>query len=127
MKIKDFKIGQEVVIVVEERLNERKAHIEVVVSVGRKYVRTARADEIKKMYPEPPIWTTEYYIRDENDPCLTENKDWGHPKSLYPSEKAYREREELRSLREWLLNEFKYSSSDYTLEQLREVKRILEG
>lgn len=128
VNIKDFSVGQEVVIVTDRKrhLKSYTSHKEVVVGIGRKYVKTVRPEELERKVDKKYWFAKDFYSRNETDPFLVENRDWGDVDILFPSEQAladWREREELN---DWFDSQFKYGTSPFSLEQLREAKKILD-
>lgn len=123
MTIKDFEVGKEVYALIEER--GRTTHHTIrryrVASVGRKYVRVAL-----EHYPSSQI---EFYKPEgSSGEYLVENKDWGNRMKLFLTEQAVNDDIELSMLKGWIRKAVEHYRLDlYTLEQLREVRRILEG
>lgn len=80
------------------------------------------AEEIKK---------SEYIFREAHNrdmPYLIEETEYGSPRLLFPSEDAVREYQEREELKEWVRVAAGWDKiGRYTLEQLRAVKKILEG
>lgn len=118
MTIKDFKVGQTVFVMGDgstQRDRFRTVAAEVV-KIGRKYVTTSGN------------WAMQFKETHESRPYLVEHAEYGVPRLLFPSREAvdeYREREELKT---WVRTAAGWEKIDrYTLAQLREVKRILEG
>lgn len=121
MKIKDFTPGQTVYAVGQKRGGTTEHFIErrTVVSVGRRYVRAA---------PEGSRLTDDFYLHNEADDFLTERYAFGERKKLFPTLEAANDGIERYMLRLWLRGAADWNKLDgYTLGQLREVKRILEG
>lgn len=118
MKITDVKVGQTVFIMGDGRTRETKfqTYEAQVVKVGRKYVTISGS------------WKLQFKEATERRPYLVEQTEIGPPRFLFPSQKAvddYREREELKA---WLWRAVGWEKTDrYTLGQLREVKKILDG
>lgn len=87
-----------------------------VVKIGRKYV-TINGN-----------WGLKFKEVNKSRPYLVEHTEYGSPRLLFPSRKEvnnYIEREELKT---WVRTAVAWDKIDrYTLAQLREVKRILEG
>lgn len=123
MTIKGFKVGQHVVIIGNGGANRayHESRVDAVVTkVGRKYVSVAPANgSYESKYRECDDTTQRYLI---------EQTEYGSPRLLFPSAHAadlYAEREDLKF---WLVKEAGWGSvHKYTLEQLREVRRILES
>lgn len=121
MTIKDFKPGQTVYVLsrVKGRTTEHFIKKYKVVSVGRKYVKAAPENSLK--YP------VEFFLNNETDDFLCENKDWGDKDRLFTSEEAVNDDIEKDMLRTWLRKATEsYKIDTYTLSQLRDVKKILE-
>ena len=116
MTIKKFEAGQTAYLLGNSRHESNKDGVaEVkVISVGRKYVAISGSREPK------------FKDTAESKPYLIEHSERGAPRMLFPSRKAvdeYLEREELKS---WVREAAGWDKIDrYTIEQLREVKRIL--
>ena len=111
MDIKSFKPRQTVYIVGDERRPRDKfsAVKAEVAKVGRKYVTISGR------------WG-------ERLPYLIEETEYGSPRLLFPSEDAVREYQEREELKEWVRVAAGWDKIGcYTLEQLRAVKKILEG
>lgn len=80
-----------------------------------------------KATPEGGHFPVEFYKREENDDFLVENKDWGDYEKLYLSEQAVNDDIERDMLRSWFVKAVgSYNIDNYSLEQLRKVKKILE-
>lgn len=121
MTIKDFAPGQTVYVLTRTRGRTTEHFIKryKVLSVGRKYVKAA---------PEGSWHPIEFYLNDETDKFLIENKDWGDKGRLFPTEQAVNDDIERDMLCSWArkaLDSWKIDT--YTLEQLRAIKEILEG
>lgn len=122
MTVKEFKVGQSVVIVGDggRRYTAHEGKVDATVTkVGRKFVFVR---------PIEGGYETKYRIcNDERLGYLIEETEIGMPRLLFPSPEAanlYIEKEELKL---WLIEAAGWDSAQrYTLEQLREVKRILE-
>jgi hypothetical protein len=120
MDIKSFKLGQTVYIVGDARRPKDKfsAVKAEVAKVGRKYVTISGAwgERFREAY------------NDRNMPYLIEETEYGSPRLLFPSEDAVREYREREELKEWVRVAAGWDKiGRYTLEQLRAVKKILEG
>ena len=122
MTIKDFKPDQ-IVYVLKTITGKTTEHFiwrYKVVSAGRKYVRAAPYGS--------DIYPTEFYIADKDNEYLTENKDWGNRELLFLTENDANDYIEKIMLRGWLRKETsEYKIRTYTVEQLRAIKKILEG
>ena len=120
MNIKDFQSGQEVFGLTERKGRNVPPVVRrlLVAGVGRKYVKAA---------PEGAPYTTPFALASEEDEYLTEAKDWGDKEKLFLSEQTlqdYREREDLfRTIRRTLEHAH---ANQYSLEQLREIRKILD-
>lgn len=118
MTIKDFKVGQTVFIMGEGRTQRDKFRTTAaeVVKIGRKYVTISGN------------WGMQFKETSGSRPYLIEHTEIGAPRLLFPSKAAvdaYCEREELKT---WVREAAGWGKIDsYTLEQLRAVKKILEG
>ncbi len=123
MTIKDYKVGQEVFIMLSGRqgwqIDEEKDLIKCVVEkVGSKYVY-AKANN--RCYSE------KFFQQDEKDDFLMEYNDYGDRKLLFLTKEAAFDYVERRRIFDGLRCAF-YHSINYgrfTLEQLREVQKIL--
>ena len=121
MTIKEFKPGQEVYALTRTRgrLTEHFVKRYTVLSVGRKYVKAA---------PLGGKMPVEFYKQQEADEYLVENKDWGDRMKLFLTEEGAMGDIEKDMLKTWLRKAVDgYKIEDYTLEQLRAVRKILEG
>lgn len=113
MNIKDFKKGQ-VAYILDMRTGrntEPTIRETTVFSVGRKYVTVENGSK---------------YESSDNPYGLIENKDWGDRAFLCPNRECaemYIEKEELMR---WLYNAASFRC-EYSLEQLRKAKEILES
>lgn len=121
MTIKDFRVGQTVYVL--SRIKGKTTHHFIkrytVLSVGRKYVKAA---------PEGVGHPDEFFLDGENDNYLTENITWREPGKLFLTETAANDDIEKDMLCSWLRNATQgYKIDDYTLEQLRAVRKILDG
>lgn len=119
MTIKDFKVGQTVYIIGDGRLEGGgKATAVEVSKVGRRYVTIKEyGREGARFYgPVAPV------------DCFVEDKGYGAPRLLFPTSEAVDDYNELNDLRSWVQEATNWMKvKSYTLAQLREVKRILEG
>lgn len=92
----------------------------VVVSVGRKYVKTAKQ--------ESDIRTSDFYNARGDDDYLCEVDYCNTGRKLFPTQQAALEDIERDMLKSWISKATDYSRIDsYTVQQLRKVKEILEG
>lgn len=123
MTIKDFKPGQTVFALSTTRGRTVHHTIRkyVVKSVGRKYVKVSTE--------EHPALTIEFSSNNVTaDQYLIENKDWGDRMKLFPSLQAANDEIERGELKLWLRGATEPNKIQcYTLEQLRAVRKILEG
>lgn len=119
MDIKSFKPRQTVYIVGDARRPRDKfsAVKAEVAKVGRKYVTISGR------------WGERFREAHNRDmPYLIEETEYGSPRLLFPSEDAVREYQEREELKEWVRVAAGWDKiGRYTLEQLRAVKKILEG
>ncbi len=122
MNIKDFTVGQTVYVLKEKRGPEREVQTKeyIVVSIGRKYLRASRDGDSR--------FPTEFYELEDRKDHLREKKDWAEPLKLFPTKEALTDYIEKEMLRRWLTEAANfYNSEGYTVEQLRAVRKILEG
>lgn len=123
MNIKDFKVGETAYLMNfhDRLLNENTTIIDdvVVSSIGRKYV--------KVKYPKSN-YDISFYKADEVNSYLTEKKDYGTLNYLFQSKQDINEYRERKELARWISNNAQYlRENQYSIEQLREIKRILEN
>lgn len=123
MNIKDFKPGQTVYLLSRRKERGQLVHHfiskYIVSSVGRKYVRAA---------PEGGQQLTEFYKDKDTDEFLSENITWREKTKLFLTEEAANNDIEREMLCSWLRKAAEnYKIEGYTLEQLRAVRKILEG
>lgn len=117
MTIKEFHVGQTVFLMGERRgLKTQYTTTQATVAkVGRKYVTINDA------------WGRQFGETSDHRPYLREHKDNGTPLMLFPSQEAVDTYIEHEELKKWVREAADWSKIDrYSLEQLREVKRILE-
>lgn len=120
MTIKDFKVGQTVYVLGDGRHEREKrlATAAEVVKVGRRYV-TVKEDGRQESRFYEPINPTD---------CLVEDRDYGVKRLLFATTEAVDEYNELNDLRSWVQEATNWMKvKEYTLAQLRAVKKILEG
>lgn len=122
MTIKLFTKGQTAYILGDGNtvtVTSKKEPVKVTVSkIGRKYV-TVTTDGRWEMQFEEVSEGVEY---------LREHTEYGAPRILFPSSGAVAEYLEREDLKRWVQQAVGWDKiGRYTLEQLREVKRILEG
>lgn len=113
--IKDFKVGQKIAVLrmhcmrnMEPELYER-----TVDKVGRKYVVDNRG--------------TKYCKEDYLTEGLVENSEYGERAYIFPTKEEAEKYIEKSEILKWLQGLNFISGREYTLEQLRKVKEILEG
>ena len=116
MKISDVRPGQ-TVFIRGERDNIGAIHEAVVRKVGRKYVTLN----------DP--WGSRFYVDYESSLYLEEHSGYGAVRQLYLSRADVEADIEAEKLRLWLMNTGSSWAQirQYTLEQLRAVRQILEG
>ena len=117
MTIKEFHVGQTVFLMGERRgLQTQYTTTQATVAkVGRKYVTINDA------------WGRQFKETHDHRPYLYEHTNVGTPLMLSPSQEAVDTYIEHEGLKRWVQDAASWSKIDrYTLEQLREVKRILE-
>ena len=119
MTIKDFKVGQTAYILGDRRGKDAGLVTEAeVVKVGRKYVTVAPGARQEIRFFEPHTETTFLY----------EDKDYGTKRLLFLTTKDVDEYNELNDLQGWVQEATNWMKvKDYTLAQLRAVKKILKG
>ncbi len=124
MKIKDFKVGSTVYELSqkEDRLREFYLTKCRVVSVGRKYVKAVPINQKDDCFPG------EYCATELSDQYLERYDTLKYcPEKLFLTEAAMNDYVEAEKLRFWLRRACDLDIDFCTVEQLREVKRILEG
>lgn len=125
MKIKDFKVGQEVYVYSDRDLmllKEREAQVYTVAKIGRKYLYAAKGKHNNvKSVPEyflqcfrEPEWTDEF---------LELNIDCGCKEIMFPDMEEANDCFEKRKLVR--LFETKVSWNQYKIDDLRKIKNIL--
>ena len=115
MKIKDFKIGDTVYIIIPYgRPNDDcKIHTEKITKVGRLYVTVGETYQKEQ-----------YEVFDEY--CLIEKKSWGNLKLLFKSKDDVDKFIKREKYKKWLFGNYCGASShEYTYEQLKGVIAIL--
>ena len=123
MAIKDFEVGETAYLMnFHGRMpNENTTTIDevVVTSVGKKYV--------KVKYPKFS-YEDSFYHWDIDDPYLTEKAGCGTKNYLFCSRQAIDKYKERKELSRWIYNKVQYiKENQYSVEQFREIKRILEN
>lgn len=118
MTIKDFKVGQTAYILEDGYRGAFGTATEVeVAKVGKRYVTVRDMGREARFY-EPANSTTH----------LVEARDYGAKRLLFSTTEAVAEYKELIDLQGWAQEATSWLKvKRYTLAQLREVKRILEG
>lgn len=123
MDIKEFHVGQ-IAYMESTDIRGGSSHNpdplrEVTVTkIGRKYV-TVSWGAWREIQFEPTHTT---------DRFLTEKTEYGYGHRLYVSKDAYEETMELKQLRIWFRKASSYGNErQYTLDQLRAVKQILDN
>ena len=118
MTIKDFKVGQTAYILEDGHRAAYGAAAEAeVTKVGRMYVTVREYRQESRFYD--PVNSTTY---------LVEDKDCGAKRLLFLTAEAVAEHKELIDLQGWVQEATScLKVKRYTLAQLREVKKILEG
>lgn len=121
LSVKNFKPGQTAYILTRKRGRTQEHFVSqcVVVSVGRKYVKTAKQ--------ESSSITSDFYNLRGDDDYLSEACGVSE-RRLFPTQQAALEDIEKDMLKDWISKAAQYSSMEkYTVQQLREVKEILEA
>lgn len=125
MKIKDFKVGQEVYVYSDRDLmllKEQEAQVYTVAKIGRKYLYIAKGKhEDAKTVPE-------YLLQCFREPEYTDeflelNVDFGYKTILFPDMETATDYFEKRKLVR--LFETKVSWNQYKIDDLRKIKNIL--
>ena len=118
MTIKDFKVGQTAYILEDRYQGAFGTATEVeVTKVGRRYVTVRDMGREARFY-EPANSTTH----------LVEDRDYGAKRLLFSTTGAVAEHKELIDLQDWVQEATSWLKvKRYSLDQLREVKKILEG
>lgn len=118
MTIKDFKVGQTAYILEDGQRATFGAAAEVeVAKVGRRYVTVRECGQETRFF-EPANSTT----------YLVEDREYGSKRLLFLTTEAVAEHKELIDLQGWVQEATNWLKvKRYTLAQLREVKKILEG
>lgn len=123
MNIKDFKVGDTAYLMNfhGRSLNENTTTIDEVnvVSVGKKYVKIKHS---KLSYEYS------FFQWDIDDPYLIEKVECGTKNYLFRTRQAIDEYKECKELSKWIYDKMKYiRENQYSVEQFREIKRILEN
>lgn len=119
MTIKDFKVGQTAYILGDGSYrDDGKAKAAEITKVGRRYV-TVKESERQETRFFMPAHAADY---------LFEDKVYGAKRILFATAEAVDDYNELIGLRVWVMNYTNWLKvKEYTLAQLRAVKKILEG
>lgn len=121
MRIDQFTKGQTAYILGDgNTVISKKEPVEVTVSkIGRKYVTVTTGGRWEMQFEETFI---------EDLPYLREKTEYGAPRMLFPSSIEAAEYLEREDLKRWVQQAAGWDKiGRYTLEQLRAVRRILEG
>lgn len=121
MRLDQFTKGQTAYILGDgNTVISKKEPVEVTVSkIGRKYVTVTTSGRWEIQFEETFI---------EDFPYLREKTECGAPRMLFPSSIAAAEYLEREDLKRWVQQAVGWDKiGRYTLEQFRDVKRILEG
>lgn len=123
MNIKDFKVGQTAYLMNfhDKQSNKDTTTIDEVnvVSVGKKYVKVKRFDF---------GYEYSFFQWEINDSYLTEKKDYGGKNYLFRTQQDIDEYKERKELLKWIYNKVqRIKENQYSVEQFREIKRILEN
>lgn len=114
LDIKDFKVGDTVYIFSPYRKSQT-LFAATVSKIGRLYLSVDLGG-----------WEGRYCAEKYHPLALIEKVDAGSPSLLFPSEEAYNNYLEQKSLELWLRKAADVSSFTYSLDQLRKVKSILD-
>lgn len=124
MKITDFQVGQTVFVMGPGQTPKTKYQTDEakVVKVGQKFV-TINGNSSFPLYS-----TSIFQGTPESCPYLIERATHGEARLLFPSKQAAEEYCERDGLKRWLWQAVGWEKADaFTLDQLREVKKILEA
>lgn len=119
MKIAEFKVGQEAYTFHGPLYKKEKHRIETVrvSKIGKKYV-TATYGRIEMKFESTS----------ESRKYLVENTEYGDRRLLFQSMEGVKEHLERERLKTWLREATGWDKIDnYTIEQLRDVKKVLNG
>ena len=117
MNIKDFKPGQEVYVVEGNERRGYRTYERIVQSVGRKYV---------KVSPKGSTCTEEFAQSNHDDNFLERRYFSDNPAMLFATEEDITDYFEKIIHRAWVRENMSgYKLNRYSLEQLREIRRIL--
>lgn len=126
MSVKDFKVGQTVYVELTGNASRRKTPEQCIEEweityVGRKYI------EALKKGSDPFLFKTVFEWREEHKSFVQKT---AHSINyvLYPTRREIEEKQEKSRLFREIEERFRYGSQrDISLEQLREIHRILDG
>lgn len=125
INIKDFKVGDEVITVINERdyvNGGRKDTIrkEKVMSVGRKYVQVTRFEDER--------FTNKFLAKDYFSYGLVEANGIGEKLYLFKSMEDYQDYKKSLQLIDFIYDKLHYSNElrNFTLEQLEAIKEIID-
>lgn len=124
MNIKDFKVGDEVITVIDERdyVNGGRKDIirkEKVMSVGRKYVQVTRFGDER--------FIAKFSAKDYFPYGLVKVVNIGSHAYLFKSIEDYNNYIEYQELIRYMTREASYKFDKLSLEQLRTIKKIIEN
>ena len=122
VSVKDFKPGQTAYILTRKRGRTQEHFVSqcIVVSVVRKYVKTAKQENDR--------FTSDFYNVRGDDDYLSEVDYCNTGRRLFPTQQAAIEDIERDMLKSCIQKATDYSRMDsYTVQQLRAVKEILEA
>lgn len=113
--IKDFKVGQKIAVLRIHCIRSRESELyeRTVDKVGWKYVIDNKGIKYCK----------EDYLAEG----LVESSEYGERAYIFPTKEEAEKYIEKNNLLEWMRSLNFVSGREYTLEQLRKVKKILEG
>lgn len=110
MNIKQFKVGDEVLVVDKmSKSSNNNARPKIISKVGNKFVYIGR---------------TAYYLKDKASLYLTEKRDWGSPNMLFATIEDYNVWKEECELSDW---KWRVKDLPLTVDQLRKMKQIADG
>lgn len=121
MNINDFKPEQDAFMLLENtgRIEKPKIEKVVILSIGRKYVKVVKENSRNEI---------DFFSNPDEENYLLENVDFGEKRKLFPDRQAVDDYLEKGAIYRDLMNLLRFSGKDdFTLEQLRKAKRVLEA
>jgi len=113
MTVKDFKVGAKAYVIASVRCGDFSIREVEIEKVGRKFV-----------YAKGGYYG--FYLRDEDENYLVEEKEWGAPDVLFLTRQDAEEKIERDTLLKLIRKETEYAKlSSLSLDQLRRINQIL--